>query len=286
MKKLGSLLDKVLRDFPPKDRIEADPIFFTRSFYAKNRAKEEIEALALFSAMLSYGSAKQFMKKIEATLELCNGDFLGLIKQEGKYKKSPSFPSYRLSTSEELASLAYGIGDLIKAEKSLEKVFLMGYLPELSVKNGLIVLRTAIINKIAQKGTPLTRGLLHLLPDPSKGGCAKRWHMFLRWMVRGDDHVDLGLWKQVRTQDLLIPLDTHISRIARNLGLCTSKQDNWKTAEEITRSLKQIDPNDPIRFDFALCHLGISGKCTHGKTKEPCASCTLAPCCIVPQATN
>jgi uncharacterized protein (TIGR02757 family) len=286
MKKLGSLLEKVLREFPPKDRIEDDPIFFTRSFYAQNRDLEEIEALALFSAMLSYGSAKQFMKKIQATLELCDYNFLALIKKEGLYKKEPIFPNYRLSSSQEIAALAYAIGDLLKSEKSLETVFLKGYLPDFSIKNGLISLRSALLDKIILKNIQLTRGLLHLLPDPSKGGCAKRWHMFLRWVVRGDDKVDLGIWKQVRTQDLLIPLDTHISRIARNLGLCTSKVDNWKTAEEITQSLKQIDAQDPIRFDFALCHLGISGKCTHGKTKEPCMSCTLAPCCIIPKSFN
>ena len=187
---------------------------------------------------------------------------------------------YRMSKSDEIAVFAHSVGEVIKQYGSLKSVFLSGYFSEHNIQKGLIKLHSSI-SKAAEKiqGT-LTHGVKHLLPDPSSGGCAKRWHMFLRWMVRKNDGVDMGLWEEVNPANLLIPVDRHISQIARHLGLTSRATDTWKTAEEIAENLRNICPEDPIKYDFALCHLGMSGECTHGKTKEPCKKCILAPCCV------
>lgn len=98
-----------------------------------------------------------------------------------------------------------------------------------------------------------------LLSRPSKGSACKRLNLFLRWMV-GNTPMDLSLWNSMSRRNLVIPLDTHVLRQAQRLGLCRSKAANWKTAEEITEKLRKLDPENPVRFDFALCHLGIRGE--------------------------
>jgi len=100
-----------------------------------------------------------------------------------------------------------------------------------------------------------------LIPDPEKNSPCKRLNMFLRWMVR-KDNVDVGLWSEVDKSKLIIPLDTHVSKISRGLGLTQRKTDTWKTAEEITNNLKKFDPEDPVKYDFAIFGLGIELK--HG----------------------
>src|SRR5206468_2700129 len=122
------------------------------------------------------------------------------------------------------------------------------------------------------------RGLHHLLPAVG-GGAAKRLNLYLRWMVRGPDAVDFWIWKRVRAAQLVIPLDTHIHRMARHLGLTGRKSADWKTAEEITAGLRALDPADPVRYDFALCHFGMSGACPLKPRRETCSSCALLGAC-------
>ncbi|GAB4274917.1 MAG: TIGR02757 family protein [Candidatus Rifleibacteriota bacterium] len=275
---LKPLLDKVLSDFPPASRKNADPIQFPRWYFEHGRHFVEVEAVALISAMLAYGSAKQFIKKLHELMEACDWQYLDLIT--GKQKKQMVWPAYRLSTAEEIATLCMASGALIKKHGSIKQVFLNGYKPDNSIKAGLTELQQTLLEECTlYAGTP-TRGLKHLLPDPSAGGCAKRWHMFLRWLVRKDDGVDMHIWPEVSPSKLLIPLDRHISRISRNLGLTSRKVDDWKTAEEISASLAKFDAEDPIKYDFSLCHLGIAGQCTHGKNPELCKNCILKPACM------
>jgi endonuclease III len=98
-------------------------------------------------------------------------------------------------------------------------------------------------------------------------------------MVRGPDGVDLGIWKGVPAAALVVPLDTHVARVARRLGLTRRSDLSWRTAEEITAALRVADPGDPVRFDFALCHLGMSGHCPPRRDPARCASCVLAGGC-------
>jgi uncharacterized protein (TIGR02757 family) len=119
-----------------------------------------------------------------------------------------------------------------------------------------------------------------LLPLPSRGSACKRLNLFLRWMVRPADGVDFGLWRGVRPAQLLMPLDTHVWRIARALGLTARRTADWRAAVEITDALRRIDPQDPVRFDFAIARLGIVGRCRRA-TADPagCRSCVLAGAC-------
>lgn len=95
-----------------------------------------------------------------------------------------------------------------------------------------------------------------MFPLPSKGSACKRINLFLRWMIRNDE-LDTGLWSEIPSNKLLIPVDTHIAKISRNLGLTKRKNVSWQMAVEITENLKKYDPVDPVKYDFALCHIGI-----------------------------
>jgi endonuclease III len=99
-------------------------------------------------------------------------------------------------------------------------------------------------------------------------------------MVRGPDEVDLGIWSGIDRSALVVPLDTHVARIARYLGLTRRRDLSWRTAAEITASLRRIDPGDPIRFDFVLCHLGMSGACPPRRDPACCAACPLSEACL------
>jgi endonuclease III len=98
-------------------------------------------------------------------------------------------------------------------------------------------------------------------------------------MVRGPDGVDLGIWRGVPPSALVVPLDTHVARVARRLGLTRRKDLSWRTAEEVTAALRVADAEDPVRFDFALCHLGMSGHCPPRRDPGRCAACALAEEC-------
>ena len=276
---LKELLDKVLKEYPPVNRVSADPVQFQRRFFDEGKSQKEVEAVALFSAMLSYGSAAQFTKKIAAIMQSCDMKFLKLITS----KPDKNFPwiGYRMSTAEEISIFAYSIGKVINKFGSIKDIFLSGYKQNNDIIEGLSALRNAIYEEAENFVKPVPHGIKHLLPDPSAGGCCKRWHMFLRWMVRKNDGVDIGIWEEIPPSKLIIPLDTHISKISRNLGLTTRKNDDLKTAIEITNKLKECCPEDPIKYDFAICHLGIGGKCTYGKNPELCEKCILKSRCLV-----
>ncbi len=279
MNNLKFYLDKVLIEFPPVNRVSSDPVQFQRRFFDEGKSQTEVEAVAIFSAMLSYGSAAQFTKKIAAILHSCDYKFLELITKE--HDKTFPWIGYRMSTAEEISIFAYSIGNVINKFGSIKKVFLNGYNENKDIIEGLAVLRNAIYEEAEKFISPVPHGIKHLLPDPTAGGCCKRWHMFLRWMVRPNDGVDIGIWNEIPSSQLIIPLDTHISKISRNLGLTSRKSDDLLTAIEITNKLKECSPEDPIKYDFALCHLGIGGKCTYGKNTELCHKCFLADLCKI-----
>ncbi len=125
---------------------------------------------------------------------------------------------------------------------------------------------------------PASHGTRFTLPDPLEGAACKRWRMFLRWMVRSA-WPDLGLWEHYPSHQLIIPLDTHVARVSRYIGLTARATPDGKMAREITESLRRLDPADPLRYDFALSHLGILGDCPGVRKRSTCAGCALYSVC-------
>jgi len=155
---------------------------------------------------------------------------------------------------------------------SIKSIFLTRYrASEQNIKRALEEFVADLYQLAGKKGI-VKRGFRHLLPSPAGGGSCKRLNLFLRWMVRDQD-IDFGLWKEVDKNRIVIPLDTHVARISRCLGLTERKSNDWKTAAEITESLKLYAPADPLRYDFVLSHLGISGSCR--ADESACITCRL-----------
>jgi uncharacterized protein (TIGR02757 family) len=124
---------------------------------------------------------------------------------------------------------------------------------------------------------PRRPGVCYFFPRPSAGSACKRLNLFLRWMVRRDE-VDLGAWTAVRPAQLIVPLDTHVIRLGRCLRLTRYTSPGWRMAEDITRMLRRLDPDDPVRFDFALCHVGMMGACGFGRPQGS-SQCPLKGLC-------
>ena len=132
--------------------------------------------------------------------------------------------------------------------------------------------------------TDMPRAFKHFMSRPSKGSGCKRWCMFTRWMVRTPTtphDVDFGIWA-IDPSQLIIPLDTHVHRISKLIGLTTRNDASWKTAIDVTESLKQIDPTDPIKYDFAIAHVGISQGCQGQWAQEICGECPIKTACDMP----
>jgi len=161
---------------------------------------------------------------------------------------------YRFNNSKDLISLFVNLRNILKEENSLLNAFLKGY--ERTEPNILPTLFnfTKILRKEIIKGS---RNYKHLIPDASLGSTCKRLNLFLRWMVRKDE-IDLGLWnREITPAKLLMPVDTHIYRVARQLKLVKRKQCDIKFSIELTERLKLLDPYDPVKYDFSLCHQEI-----------------------------
>jgi uncharacterized protein (TIGR02757 family) len=117
----------------------------------------------------------------------------------------------------------------------------------------------------------------YFFPSPSKGSACKRLNLFLRWMVRRDA-LDFGIWSRVSPAKLVVPLDTHVIRVGRCLRLTTYTSPGWKMARDITASLTRIDPADPVRYDFSICHLGMMNACGFSRAQAD-AQCPLRGVC-------
>ncbi|MGQ0507915.1 MAG: TIGR02757 family protein [Myxococcaceae bacterium] len=275
-------LEAFERDAPYAARIAFDPVELPHRY----QDPRDIEVSALLSACLAYGRADLFKPKLVGLLEPMGASPAEYVRalRVPEVKSLLNGFVYRFNLPTDIAVLLFGMQRALKEYGSLEGLFGAQLQREGSL-HGALAGFTAALRDVPmaplRKAMGPERGLHHLLPSPLGAGAAKRLNLFLRWMVRGPDAVDFGIWKSIPASVLLIPLDTHIGRIAKHLGLTRRTDLSWRTAEEITASLRKLDPQDPVRFDFALCHYGMSGVCPTRPKGENCARCALLESCRV-----
>lgn len=205
------------------------------------------EHIALICALFSYGSAKSIVKFLKSL------DFSLLEKSEEEIKRAFFGKKYRFQTEEDIIEIFKTMRHF-KNHGSIEKIFLKGYQKNHDVMEGLEFL-IDFIYSLSDYDSYGYRFFFGKRPSTCKASTFKRWHMYLRWMVR-EDCLDIGLWSEVRKQDLLMPLDTHTFQIAKNLGLLQRKSYDFKSVLELTSVLKELDCEDPIKYDFALYRIG------------------------------
>ena len=283
---LSQGLDALAAEGALRARTAADPIGALRRY----SAVEDIELAAVFASALAFGRVAAFLPVIAAVLDVadqfggpaawlrgwtpCRG--AGLLGLQHRWVRGPDL------------SLLAGALSRLTAEGRLGVRVVAAHAPghpdlSLALEAVITALRGAAVAESAAQGGPtrfaeLSRGLRSMLCVPSEGSACKRWWMMMRWMVRGPDGVDLGLWP-LPAAGLVIPLDTHVHRIGRHLGLTARNDGSFRTAREITAALRRLRPADPVAYDFAIAHLGISGTCVGAPSVRQCSPCALRGCC-------
>jgi len=271
-------------------RIATDPIAFARR-YADPR---DAEIAGLVAAMLAFGRVDLFRPVVARILATADGRGGPRAYVEAFVPDRDGADLadvvYRWNRGIDFTLLFATLRRVIGRHGGLEPLF-AGWRPThgdvgRALDQGVSALRAAAVEVAPSCGIParsfadLPRGFRYFLPSPSDGSACKRWNMYLRWMARPADGVDLGLWTAVPTRALVVPLDTHVGRIANLVGLTRRTDGSWRTAVEVTRNLARLDPDDPVRFDFALAHLGISGRCRGERDDAICPACPLQPVCV------
>ena len=235
------------------DFVEDDPISIPHLF----SKQQDIEIMGFFAAILSWGQRKTIIKNCKRLIELMDRtpyDFV--VHHEDKDLLALEGFVHRTFNSTDLLGFVAFFKNYYQQHQSLEKIFSEKLSPDCHVGAGIQNFHDIVLS--AETTAPRTKK--HIAAPSGKSTC-KRLNMFLRWMVRKDDRgIDFGIWNQIRPAQLLCPLDVHVERNARNLGLIQRKQKDWKTVLELTESLRKFDKKDPVRYDFALFGMGILGK--------------------------
>lgn len=285
--RLRPFLDALAARYHRAALLGTDPLAVVRGF----ADPDDRGFAALFAALLAYGNVKQ----INASLR----DLFGRMGHEPAsfirgWNDAAGFARltadggfrHRFTDAEDIACLCQLLHHATRGGRTLEDVFVAGYDP---AEPDLVGAASRFVDALfAQPFTPhfdRTRMLAkssfkHLLPVAARGSAAKRIHLFLRWVIRPDDGIDLGLWRRIPPEKLLIPVDTHIFRVGRNLGLIRRKTASLEAAREMTAALRAARPQDPVCYDFALCRLGILGDCPPVSELTRCRGCDLHDVCV------
>ena len=274
---LAAALKAIERRYRSEAALAMDPISIPKTF----ADPWDQEAAAWVAAHLAYGRVAPMLRAIQTLLApLGPRPALTLrerSEQDLKYLLQEQLKSWRwrFHTPDDMIHW-------LLAWKRLDAESSQGGLaPHLVPEGGQSAdaCLSALVQRLRQE-LPATHGIRFLLPDPLEGAACKRWRLFLRWMAR-KAWPDLGLWPAYPPGDLIIPLDTHVARIARHLALTDRRTQDAAQARQITDALRHLAPEDPLRFDFAISHLGILGDCPTTPRAASCASCPLSPHCVI-----
>ena len=252
---LKNYLDQLAQKYETPEFIEDDPISVPHRF----TKLQDIEISGLIAATLAWGQRKTIVKNANRFIELMDNDPFNFVKNHQESDRKV-FQKFVHRTFNEID--AYNFLEFFKKYYSycdtFEAVFVEASLRDndISIVPGLSAFKPLFMSLSNAEA----RTQKHVA-SPIKNSACKRLCMFLRWMVRSSDkQVDFGLWKKIGTQNLLIPLDVHVARQARQLHLLTHPKDDFTAVKELTQKLKEFDPIDPVKYDFALFRLGIDSK--------------------------
>jgi len=270
--------DRLYRSFDHQHSA-ADPVHIVRRY----PEPEDREIVGFCSAGLAFGRVASVLHSIELLMAIM-GPRPAVFVREFDPKKDVArlLPLvHRWVGGQDLAALVLILQRMLRESGSIENFLLEGDDPSASdIGPALEAFSTRALAtdlRSVYGRVPKRPGVACFFPRPSAGSACKRLNLFLRWMVR-TDAIDMGVWKGVSPARLIVPLDTHVIRLGQCLRLTRYKSPGWKMAAEITASLRAIDPGDPVRFDFSLCHLGMMNACGFGRPQKD-AQCPLRGVC-------
>jgi len=233
-----------------------DPVNLVRRY---DKAADR-EVAGFCAAALSFGRVRSVLTSIEALLAVMGSSPANFVSQFNPSRDGPTIQTlrHRWISGADLVALIAIIQKMIMTEGSIEKFFLRGYRDDADDIGD--ALDSFCVRALAVSTGTDADGIGYFFPRPTKGSACKRLNLYLRWMVRRD-HIDFGLWQRVSATKLIVPLDTHVIRVSQCLRLTRYKSPGWAMAREITAALRQIDAEDPVKYDFSLCHIGMQDIC-------------------------
>ena len=248
MEKIKELLDGYVLQINVPEFIDNDPVKFPRRY----TLQQDAELAGILSAINAWGRRDMILRDMERLFAFIGASPYDFVMSSDLDKLEGRQAVHRTFNYSDFGFLCRGLRAIYRERNSMEDYFI-----DKDMFDGIRDLRHTIISANCDPGET-HRSTKHLSDPESKSAC-KRLHLFLRWMVRCDGIVDLGLWKRVSPARLYIPLDVHVGRVARSLGLITRKQNDRQTVEQLTRQLAQMNPNDPVSYDFGLFGIGEQG---------------------------
>lgn len=247
-----SELDNLAEKYETTDFIKDDPVQFIHRY----KSKEDIELAGFIASLFAYGNRKMFIKKLDDLFNRAENDISNYIKN-GDFKNLQGL-EYRFSKDYDIIPIFQILNSLYTESKGLEELFSYSFIPDRGDKYDKF-LDKVVDYFYARAPKDAKQGFYHMIPNPKNGGAMKRMNMFLRWMVRKSP-VDVGIWNFMKPKDLYIPLDVHVARQSREMGLLNRKSNDFRATKELTQKLIELCPNDPIKYDFAMFAFGVELK--------------------------
>ena len=275
---LKPTLDRLYAEFNYPDSA-TDPIQIVRRF----TRDDDREVVAFVAAALAFGRVASVLQSVERVLAVMGPSPAAYVRGFDARRDGPAFAGivHRWTRGPDLVALVWMMRQMIDRAGSIEGFFLDGDDPAADDVEGALdgfSRRALALDLSAAYGrVPRSPGAAFFFPRPSAGSGCKRLNLFLRWMVRRDA-LDLGVWSRLSPARLIVPLDTHVVRVGRCLRLTAYTSPGWRMARDITASLRQLDPADPVKYDFALCHIGMMNACGFSRAQGD-SQCPLRGAC-------
>jgi len=281
---LRAALEDVLARSDPETERDKDPIGLVHDL-----PEEDREVGAFVAASLAFGRVTGIRRSVRKVFKAVTGreDGAGLreslitTKHESLRQSLQGFV-HRWIREDDIYLLLTSLADLLQEYDTIENAFLRetDNLADDRTGSALELAIERFVSRLLERTHEgPTNGLRWLLPSPVRGSASKRMCLFLRWVTRGPDGLDLGIWTRLSPARLIVPLDVHLHRIGRRIGLTDRATAGWRAAVEITQALARLDPEDPLKYDFAICHLGVRGDCPARPSPEACEPCAASAVC-------
>lgn len=272
---LKTPLDRLYGEFNYPDSA-TDPIHIVRRF---DRADDR-EIVGFCAAGLAFGRVASVLQSIERLLAVVGPNPAAYVRAfDVRQARDFSGLGHRWIRSVDLVALVGILREMLHRSGSIEQFFSEGYQAGAADVGAALDSFSTRAMALAprQRRSRSSPGVCYFFPRPSAGSACKRLNLFLRWMVR-QDALDLGVWTSIPPSALVVPLDTHVIRVGRCLGLTRYTSPGWAMAREITDSLRALDPHDPVKYDFSICHLGMMNACGFNRPQAD-SQCPLRGAC-------
>ena len=275
---LGRRLDDLYESYN-REESATDPVHLVRPF----ARPEDREIAGFCAAALAFGRVQSVINSISTLFAIMGPRPAQFVREFDPQSSHPELRRmvHRWTRGVDLVALLWILRQMLEQKGSVEGFFLEGLSDDdEDVGPALDSFSTralALDLRRAYGRVPARAGVCYFFPRPSAGSACKRLNLFLRWMVRSDE-IDLGVWSRVPAAKLIVPLDTHVIRLGHCLRLTKYSSAGWKMAADITATLRALDPADPVRFDFSICHVGMMNACGYGR-RQGDSQCPLRGLC-------